>query len=117
MRNFCNRNYNAFELETWPLNRKALPLYRRIGFKAVPGTCITMRNYIPMLIRHPKCRYFFAENDYFRTLSTKRGSCYEDVKEAEKLGLFRYVWKSRDCNLTVEVDWRRDDVASVSRRE
>lgn len=52
-------------LHTWPGNMKAMPLYKRQGYKWRPGTQVKMENYIPPVLNYPFFKQFFAGNDWY----------------------------------------------------
>ena len=43
--------YPRIDLHTWPGNDRAMPLYKRTGFKWTPGSGVYMQNYVPLLLK------------------------------------------------------------------
>jgi RimJ/RimL family protein N-acetyltransferase len=112
LREMCNRGFERIEAITWPFNRKGIPLYKRVGFRAVPGTSLIMENYIPLILNHAETRLFFKNNDFIRTLQYQRSyGC--DAVEYRGLSLFEYRWKSGEEELQVMVDWQHQRIASI----
>ena len=62
VRQVIEMDFQWLELETWVFNRKGLPLYKRCGFRAVPGTSLLMENYLPLVIRHPVLQPYFGRS-------------------------------------------------------
>jgi RimJ/RimL family protein N-acetyltransferase len=114
VRQFCQPGIERFEATTWTFNRKGIPLYKRAGFRAVPGTWLAFENYLPAIVNHPGCRAFFALHDPLRTLRCRRSYGYDDCTEGE-MSVFVYEWEAGDARLRVAVDWARQRIASIER--
>lgn len=112
LRKACAAGYERLEAVTWPLNRKGIPLFKRVGFRVVPGTALLLENYLPLILRHPGAQPFLAAHDYLRTLRSRRGYG-QDAVQLCGLELFIYEWRHDDAELRVEVDRRRRQVVSV----
>ena len=112
LREMCESDFEYIEAITWTFNRKGIPLYKRIGFRGVPGTSLVMENYLPMILRHPATRAFFAGHDYIRTLQNRRSYGY-DSKEFQGMRLFEYHWRAGLDELLVIVDWQRKQIVSI----
>ncbi len=116
MRRACATGYERLEAETWPLNRKGIPLYKRVGFRGVPGTSLYLENYLPLIRRHPAAQPFFARYDFLRTLQVRR-SYGHDAVLLDGLELFEYEWRRGDAELRVQVDWQRQQIVGVGTRQ
>ncbi len=114
VRQFCRPGIERFEATTWTFNRKGIPLYKRAGFRAVPGTWLAFENYLPGIVNHPGCRPFFARHDPLRTLDCRRSYGYDGCREGE-MDAFLYEWHAGDARLRVAVDWARQRIASIQR--
>ena len=112
LRRMCEREFERLEAVTWIFNRKGIPLYKRVGFRAVPGTSLLMENYLPLILRHPAARPFFADYDFIRTLQNKRSYQYDNL-EYHGLSLFEYHWKAGAQELRVLVEWQRRQIVSI----
>ncbi|MEW6753251.1 MAG: GNAT family N-acetyltransferase [Candidatus Latescibacterota bacterium] len=112
LRQICARGYEVLEAQTWPLNRKGIPLYKRFGFRGVPGTALRMENYLPLIIRHPGARPFLARHDYLRALQCRRSYGY-DGSTTCRLSVFAYHWQAGLEQLRVTVDRERQQVVAV----
>ena len=104
--------FERLEAVTWVFNRKGIPLYKRAGFRAIPGTSLIMENYIPMILRHPECQPFFQQHDFLRTLQGDRTYGYDSVT-VNDLEVFSYRWEAGGDSLDVLVDWNVKRVVAV----
>ena len=102
------------ELITWSFNRKGIPLYKMVGFRAVPGTSLLMENYLPAILKHPDTQPYFAKHDYIRTLKNKRSYGYDAI-DGGGMSVFEYRWKPRKAkdSLRVWVDWQKKEIVDV----
>jgi hypothetical protein len=114
LRNVCHAKYKRIELKTWSFNRKGIPLYKRVGFRAVPGTSLLMENYLPAILKHPDTQPYFAKHDYIRTLKNKRSYGYDAI-DGGGMSVFEYRWKPRKAkdSLRVWVDWQKKEIVDV----
>ena len=108
LRTACESECKRIEITTWSFNRKGIPLYKRYGFRAIPGTNLLMENYLPAIVKHIDAQPYFARHDYIRTLQNERSYGYDAV-EVNGLSVFEYHWKPRksDDTLRVLVDWEK----------
>ncbi|GEM_PF-2475272 len=112
IRQICQLRFDCIELTTWTFNRKGIPLYKRAGFRAIPGTSLLMQNYIPLILKHPDATEFFLRNDFLRTLQNDRNYGYDRSACGE--GIVDYSWESREESMEVSVDWTRSAITSIS---
>ena len=112
IRRICESNFERLEAVTWSFNRKGIPLYKRSGFRAVPGTSLLMENHIPLILRHPSTALYFRRYDYIRTLRNCRSYGY-DAQDMDALSVFEYRWESGEKELKILVDWQRRQIASI----
>ena len=112
IRRVIDMGFVRLEAVTWVFNRKGIPLFKKAGFRAVPGTSLVLENYLPLALRHSECQRFFGQHDFLRTLQCKRSYGYDSIRAGE-LDVFSYTWQAADERLSVQIDWRRKRVASV----
>ena len=114
LRTACVSECKRIEITTWLFNRKGIPLYKRYGFRAIPGTNLLMENYLPAIVKHVDAQPYFARHDYIRTLYNKRSYGYDAV-EMNGLSVFEYRWKPRKADdiLRVLVDWKKKEIIDV----
>lgn len=114
LRQICCQGFDRIEAVTWSFNRKGIPLYKRVGFRAVPGTSLILENYLPLIVRHPATRDYFARHDFIRYLENRRSYGYDGL-QVGKLKLFAYDWKAGEEPLRVMIDWERKQIVSIQR--
>jgi ribosomal protein S18 acetylase RimI-like enzyme len=113
LRRICQMEFDCIELTTWTFNRKGIPLYKRAGFRAIPGTSLLMRNFLPLILRHPDTKEFFRDNDYIRTLRNQRSYGYDS--SAVSGDLVKYCWEAQGVRMNVAVDWAEGTIVSVDK--
>ena len=100
------------DLNTWPANMKAVPLYKKSGFFWVPETTVYMQNYIPLIAQQGPARDFFARHDWYDTYER----CLE-VREDEEnwygMKVFQYTWRAGNEFLKVVVDREAKAITAI----
>ena len=112
IRVLCSGSFDRIEAVTWALNRKGIPVYKRFGFRAVPGTSLSMENYLPMIARHPKLVPYFAATDLLRGLRVRRSYGYDEVM-CGAVSAFVYEWAGPAGSLRVYIDWRQRRIQAI----
>ena len=112
IRRLCAKGFDRIDAITWTFNRKGIPVYKRMGFRAVPGTSLVMENYFPLIVRHPSTRSYFDRYDFIQTLHNRRSYGYDAV-DLDGLRVFEYQWKSGEERLRVLIDCQRQRIAFV----
>ena len=112
IRVLCASSFDRIEAVTWTLNRKGIPVYKRFGFRAVPGSSLLMENHLPMIARQCAVKDYFAATDLLRGLTTTRSYGYDEVMHAG-VGVFVYEWSGPSGELRVLVDWRRREIVAI----
>ena len=102
------------ELLTWTFNRKGIPLYKRTGFYWLPGTSVTMYNYIPLIHRQDEAREFFAAHSWYDTYK-RRITYRHDMGEGDDPAACTYLWEAEGDSFTATVDWRTDRIVRIGR--
>ena len=113
LRRVIESDFEMLEGVTWVFNRKGIPLYKRLGFRAVPGTSLLMENFMPMIIPQPALRAYFQRNDYFKTLVNQRSYGYDHL-EYQDLSVFHYRWQAEAETWDVLVDFQRRQLALIA---
>ena len=116
IRVFSRSSFDRLAAVTWTLNRKGIPVYKRFGFRAVPGTSLLLDNYLPTIIRHPATHRFFHRHDFLRRLENQRSYGFDSVCR-NGLRLFQYQWREGAEALEVMVDWERHQIARITRAD
>lgn len=104
-------------LEAVTSSSTRISVYRRFGFRAVPGSSPgIMENYLPTIVRHPAVRGFFARCDFLRGLENRRSHGGDHIA-CGNLNLFAYRWSGGGDRLRVMVDWERRQIVAIERRD
>ncbi|UCE14641.1 MAG: GNAT family N-acetyltransferase, partial [Candidatus Heimdallarchaeota archaeon] len=97
-------NAQIITLHTWGGNLKAMPLYKRQGYKWRPDTSVYMENYLPQILNYPLFQDFFSKNcwyDIFKPSITQEPNLEFD----EKMEIYEYQFLVDENNkLTIWVD-------------
>ncbi len=83
---------NRVDLHTWAGNLRALKLYKRLGFKWVPGTSVYMQNYLPGLLRLKPFSALVAQNRELLFGFKKSIEPREDDIKVNNHGVYIYEW-------------------------
>lgn len=59
------KNARFISLHTWGGNLKAMPLYKRQGYKWRPNTSVYMENYIPQILGYPYFNSLFTQYSWY----------------------------------------------------
>ena len=101
--------YNRVDLHTWAGNTRALRLYKKLGFKWVPGTNVYMQNYLPGLLKLKPIAELVARDNELLFAFKKN---LEPIEDDEKLGdreVFIYEWSLDGEKISAVIDrkaWR-----------
>ncbi len=91
-------------LHTWAGNLKAVPLYKRVGFKWVPSTRVVMESYIPGILNCPLFRDFFEKYYWYDALQPDITQSPDDtVRDGRGVYVYRFEGENGD-RLEVIVD-------------
>ncbi len=98
-------NANMISLHTWGGNLKAMPLYKRQGYKWRPNTSVFMESYLPQILKFP---YF---QEFFSTLSKSWYEAFSPIIDQEpndllleQMQIYEYCFEDENQSLTVWVD-------------
>ncbi|MHA1227684.1 MAG: GNAT family N-acetyltransferase, partial [Candidatus Hodarchaeales archaeon] len=94
-------------LYTWPGNLKAMPLYKRQGYKWRPDTTVYMENYIPQILNFPVFKEFFTSLSGSKTWY----ECFKPAIDQEpnleldnKMQIYEYYFEDEEKSLRVWID-------------
>jgi ribosomal protein S18 acetylase RimI-like enzyme len=108
------------DLNTWPGNMRAVPLYKKIGLMWNPEIGgLTMEGFIPGILVHDLCRPFFekngpGENDWYN-LFTREITQAPDDFEHNAMAVYPYEFVSEEDRLSVTVDRYGRGITAVER--
>ena len=105
--------YNRLDLHTWPANRKAIPLYKKMGFFWNPETSVHMVNYLPLILQNPLVREFIDSREWYGFLQRPL-NLSEDEETWQGLEVFNYRWSWEDDHLLVRVDRKGEQIVNIS---
>ncbi|MHA1865713.1 MAG: GNAT family N-acetyltransferase [Candidatus Heimdallarchaeaceae archaeon] len=92
-------------LHTWGGNLKAMPLYKRQGYKWRPDTVVYMENYIPQILNFPLFKPIFKQISWYDSFKPHI-SQEQDKEFIEKMKIYEYKFKNEkeDFELTTWID-------------
>ena len=103
LRRCIDLGYRRLDLNTWPGNMKAVPLYKKSGYFWVPDSTVHMENYLPLLLGMPALAGFWAEADWYadqvRDLSVK-----EDLHLDGAMRVYPYEFRHGDRYVRATID-------------
>ena len=89
------------DLDTWPGNERAVPLYKKMGFFWVPETWVYMQNYIPLILR--EFAEYFTGVDWYECFQRDLAMVPDELLE-DGVGLYPYCWETSGHHLKVWID-------------
>jgi ribosomal protein S18 acetylase RimI-like enzyme len=101
-----SKTANLVRLDTWAGNLKAMPLYKRQGYKWRPNTSCTMENFIPQIITNPFIRKVFPSlsKSWYKSFKPNITQDPDTEKEGEML-IYEYKFQENTSkSLTVWID-------------
>ncbi len=105
--------YRRLDINTWPANLEAVPLYKKTGFFWVPGSSVWMQNYLPQIMTHPLARRFFADNDFYSTFDREPDVAPDD-ESWKGMRSFTYRWRGEEETLEVVIDREARGITAIS---
>lgn len=108
------------DLNTWPGNMRAMPLYKKIGLMWNPEIGgLTMEGFIPGILLHDLCRPFFEKNapgpdDWYNLLVREITQAPDDF-ERNAMAVYPYEFISGKDRLSVTVDRYGRGITGVER--
>ena len=98
------RGYARFDLNTWPGNLNAVPLYKKVGLFWVPETSVSMQNYLPALARSPLGRAWFQRHPDWYACFERELAQAPDEETHGGMEVYTYRFREGDDVLTARVD-------------
>ena len=100
------------EITTWAFNRRAIRLDKKLGFFWIPGTSVSLENYIPLIFQYDEAKSFFHLHHWYTIL--KRDIVLRpDVYERDGKPVFPYMWQEGDDRLECIIDWQEKKILSL----
>jgi len=93
------------DLDTWPGNLKAVPLYKKSGFMWSPESRwgAYMQNFTPGARRHPAAQAYFSKHDWYQTMK-RDVSLTPDEHKRGKVRVYSYEWEEGGDRLRMVYD-------------
>ncbi len=107
------------DLNTWPGNMRAVPLYKKVGMMWNPtGDGVQMESYIPGILEHPLTKPFFDTLPehliWYDVLQRDIVQAPDDFKE-DGMEIFPYRFMYEDNVLSVVVDKHSRHITAIDR--
>lgn len=113
------KGYTRVDLNTWPGNMKAVPLYKKIGMMWNPEISgVHMEDFVPGILQHPLCSPFFEPlrgNPGWYDTHVRNPTQAPDEFEIDGLSVYPYEFKVDKNKLSVVVDRYGRGITSVER--
>jgi len=98
--------FDRVNLNTWPGNLQALPLYKKMGFFWVPETMVEMVSLIPAVLGHPMFKGFFTQVPDWYSAQVRDLSPKPDILDRDGIRIFQYRFRSGANEVEATVDRR-----------
>lgn len=97
--------YSRIDLDTWPGNLKAVPLYKKTGFLWVPDRDVHMENYMPLLLRRPEVEGLLEGEYWYDHLTHGSLEASPDLHETDsKRRIYTYRLERDGRRIEAEID-------------
>lgn len=102
------------DLDTWPGNLRAVPLYKKSGMFWVPETSVHMQDFIPGILNFPLAREFFKKHQWYPSQIRKLELIPDEVKFGE-MDVFPYQFSEGQDSLKIWVDRYGRSIVGIER--
>ncbi|MFX0206123.1 MAG: GNAT family N-acetyltransferase [Candidatus Hodarchaeota archaeon] len=92
------------DLNTWPSNMRAVPLYKKIGLQWVPNTSVYMQNYIPAILQNSFCKPFFDKHPDWYLDQKREITQTPDEQTLGNMNVFYYRFEKDEDFLEIIID-------------
>ena len=93
------QGYNRLDLHSWSGNTKAVPLYKKTGFRwQTSNSSMYMMNYLPLLLNLEMLQPYFAKLDWYNDFDCNL-ALEPDGNMENGFEFFHYCWKKDDTFL------------------
>ncbi|MHA2093342.1 MAG: GNAT family N-acetyltransferase [Candidatus Hodarchaeales archaeon] len=99
-------NADMISLHTWGGNLKAMPLYKRQGYKWRPNTSVYMENYLPQILNFAYFKEFFSKlsnKSWYDSFSPKIDQEPNNTLE-DQMQIYDYTFDGENQSLTTWID-------------
>jgi GNAT superfamily N-acetyltransferase len=99
-----DRGVPFLTLHTWAGNLKAMPLYKRQGYKWRPNTGAYLENFIPQMLRYPLFQDFFSRGFWYDLFKPEINQL-QNAEQDDGMPVYEYLFSADEKNsLRVFVD-------------
>jgi ribosomal protein S18 acetylase RimI-like enzyme len=111
--------FTRVDLNTWPGNMRAVPLYKKVGMMWDPeGLGLTMYDYIPGILSHPFCVPFFNslndQHDWYDIQVRDLAQAPDDYSK-DGMAFYPYEFRFGNSSLNVTVDRYARGITAIRR--
>ncbi|MFW9847889.1 MAG: GNAT family N-acetyltransferase [Candidatus Thorarchaeota archaeon] len=111
--------YKRVDLNTWPGNMRAVPLYKKVGLMWNPtGDGVQMEDYIPGILNEPFCQPFFSnlpsDSNWYDFHTRDLIQAPDDFTE-EGMEIFPYRFDNGEDDLSVTIDKHSRAITGLER--
>ncbi len=107
------------DLNTWPGNMRAVPLYKKVGLMWNPeGDGVHMEDYVPSILTHPLCQPFFsdlADPNAWYELHVREIEQAPDDYDVAGMKVYPYRFQCEGSELEVTVDRYARGITGIKR--
>lgn len=102
LRRCIELGFKRLNLDTWPGNFRAVPLYKKTGFQWGLES-EELENYMPLLLAHPLTKPYFDSTDWY-SCQKRDLSLGPDSERRDGALVYRYEWESEHGSLIAIFD-------------
>lgn len=103
------------DLDTWPGNTKAVPMYKKTGYWWGPEG-EQLQNHMPLLLAHPLTRSYFERHDWYST-RTRNLRMGPDEDRRNGALVFPYLWDNPNDSLHAIFDQKTKKLVELDTPE
>lgn len=107
--------YKRLDLDTWPGNTRAVPLYKKTGFGWGPES-YELQNHMPLLLSHALTKSYFETADWYQHLQRDLRLGH-DVERRNGALVFSYCWETESGLLRVLFDQKAKTLSELETPE
>ncbi|MDP9353247.1 MAG: GNAT family N-acetyltransferase, partial [Chloroflexota bacterium] len=107
--------YKRLDLDTWPGNTRAVPLYKKTGFGWGPEAH-ELQNHMPLLLSHPLTKPYFEQVDWYEHLRREL-RLGNDAERRNGALIFTYSWESEAGSLRAVFDQKTKALSELDTPE
>jgi GNAT superfamily N-acetyltransferase len=98
------QGYYRLDLDTWPANKLAVPLYKKAGFIWVPETDVHMECYVPVLLQRPEFMEFLGGKFWYDCHVRSTDIATDEERSPCGRRIFTYEFDSGEEKVRAEFD-------------